>query len=450
VAAAPRAETTEPRAEDKLRRGIGFFGLLAFSVGINIGAGLFILVNVAAGLTGPSIVVAMLIAAVPALLALVPYTMLACGYPTVAGTYRYAKLLHPGAGFAVAAVLITAVLIGGQPLFAIVAGEYLGELIPVPPLLIGVISLVVFFGVNLLGVRPTALIQITLIAGLLLALALFVVMGAGSVQSENFTPFLDGGVPGLLAAAGLLFALMAGGLGIIDVGDEVKDPRRLYRQVLPLGMFVVLVFYIGIMIVTGGAVRAADLADETLVIVAEEFMGSAALGFFIVAGAAVAGLTTLNVIYTLVARALMVLSADGLLPRTFREVSNRSAVPHYALAFAFVVSTLALLAGPPREFLGAILNVGLVTAVALVALSASRVPRNHPEIFERSGVGISVRTLKGACYSVVVLNSLIFLLLTAAAPLATLFQAVVAAVAFFHWRRRASAQAPPAEVAARA
>jgi basic amino acid/polyamine antiporter, APA family len=421
--------------EHKLKREIGFFGLLAFSVGINIGAGLFILVNVAAGITGPSVMVAMLIAAVPAFLALIPYTMLACGYPTTTGTYRYAKLLHPTVAFVTAAVLVTAVLVGGQPLFARVAGEYLGELLPVSPLLIGAVSLVAFYVVNLLGVRPTAVIQVTLMAVLLLALVMFVVLGAPEVSTANFTPFLDGGVAGLLASAGLLFALMAGGLGIIDVGEEVVDPKRLYKRVLPLGMVLVLVLYIFIIVVTVGAVPAAQLEDETLVVVAETFMGDAALAFFIVGGAAVAGLTTLNVIYTLVARAFMVISGDGLLPRGLGEVHARTGTPTVALTAAFVVAIIAFLVQPPTQFLGAILNLGPVLSAAVVSLGASRVPEHHPEILERSGLRLNPRVLKAACYAVATINTLIILLLTAATPLATLLALVVASAAFWHLRR---------------
>jgi basic amino acid/polyamine antiporter, APA family len=436
-----------PTGESKLKREIGFWGLLAFSVGINVGAGLFILVNVAAGLTGPSVPIAMLIAAVPAFLALVPYTMLACGYPTTTGSYRYAKLLHPGVAFVVAAILITAVLVGGQPLFARVAGEYLGELLPVSPLLVGIVSLVGFYVVNLLGVRPTAVLQIVLMVALVAALVVFVVAGVPEVRGENFTPFLDGGALGLLAASGLLFALMAGGLGVIDVGDEVMDPRRLYKRVLPLGMVVVLVLYIGITVVTVGAVPSAELEDETLVVVAETFMGDAVLGFFIVAGAAVAGLTTLNVIFTLVARALMVISGDGLAPRAFGQVDPRSGTPTVALTFAFAVSMVALLAQLPTQFLGALLNLGPVAAVAAVSLAGARVPEHHPEILERSGLAVSPRLLKVAGYTVAAFNGFIVLLLTAATPLATLVAALVAGAAVLWWRRVGQATATPTTAA---
>jgi basic amino acid/polyamine antiporter, APA family len=403
--------------EPGLRRTIGFFGLLAFSVGINIGAGLFVLVNVAGSITGPSMPVAMLIGAVPAVLALVPYTMLARGYPTTSATYRYAKLLDPRLAFVVLTIVVIAILIGGQPLFALAAGEYLNELIPVSPLLIGAVAITLFYVVNVLGVRPTVVVQVVLMVALIAALVLFVVTGTGSIESENLSPFLPEGAVGLFVAAGLLFALMAGGLFIVDVGDEVVEPMRIYRRVLPLGMAVVVVLYVFITLITAGAVPYAQLEDETLVTVAEEFMGPAALGFFIVGGALVAAVTTMNVTFTLVARGMLVVARDGLLPQALGR-TGRFASPVRALTVAYLISIAAFFAQLPPRFMGAVLNMGLLLAITLVALAALRVPERHPEIYEPSRATLPVSRLRLACRAVIVLNTLIFLLLVAATPAA--------------------------------
>lgn len=394
------------------------------------------LVNLAGSITGPSMPVAMLIAAVPALLALVPYTMLARGYPTTSATYRYSKLLDARVAFVVLTAVVVAILIGGQPLFALAAGEYLNELVSVPPLLIGAVALTAFYGVNVLGVRPTVVVQVVLMVALIAALLLFVVAGAPSVEGGNLSPFLPEGVPGLLVAAGLLFALMAGGLFIVDVGDEVVDPVRIYTRVLPLGMGIVLVLYVFITAITAGAVPYTRLEDETLVTVAEQFMGSAALGFFIVGGALVAAVTTMNVTFALVARGMMVVARDGLLPAAIGRVSRRGS-PVRALTISYLISMLAFLAQPPTRFLGAVLNMGLLLAITLVTVSALRVPDIHPGIYEPSRDALPLRRLRLACRIVIALNALIFLLLAAATPIAFAGLAAVVAGAWAYRRSRA-------------
>lgn len=425
-------ETSEPG----LSRSIGFFGLLAFSVGINIGAGLFVLVNVAGAITGPSMPLAMLIAAVPALLALVPYTMLARGYPTTSATYRYSKLLDTRIAFLVMAVIFVAILVGGQPLFATAAGDYLEELVSIPPLVTGAVVLTLFYGVNVFGVKPTVIAQVVLMVALMVALLLYVVLGAGSVEADNFSPFLAEGPVGLLVASGLLFGLMAGGLFIIDVGDEVVDPERMYRRVLPLGMLLVLVLYLFITVITAGAVPFTQLEDETLVTVAEEFMGSGTLGFFIIGGALVASVTTLNVTFTLVARGLLAVARDGLLPAKLGTVGRRWGSPVAALTLAYVVSLIAFFIQPPAQFLGALLNMGLLLSITTVTLAAMRVPERHPEIYAVSADDLPLGRLRMACRAVVVLNTLIFLLLAVATPLAFAVLLVVLGAAWLYRRGR--------------
>ncbi len=81
--------------ENKLKKRIGFIGLLAMCVGLNIGGALFALTSIAAGLTGPSLPLAMLISSIPAMLALLPYSVLTSAIPTTSATYRYAQMVSP-------------------------------------------------------------------------------------------------------------------------------------------------------------------------------------------------------------------------------------------------------------------------------------------------------------------------------------------------------------------
>ena len=421
-----------------LRREIGFAGLLAFSVGINIGAGLFVLVNVAAELTGPSMMVAVVLAAIPAMVALIPYTVLARGYPTTSATYRYAQLASPRLAQMLVATVIAAILIGGLPLFARAAGDYLSEVVPVAPVVIGLLALALFAAVNGWGVKPTVVVQVVLIAALIGALVLYVALGAGAVDSANLTPFLDGGAPGLLVAAGILFALMAGGLFIVDVGEEVIDPRRIFGTVLPLGMVIVLALYVGIFIVTAGAVPAERLEDETLVVAAEEFMGTAPFAIFVVGGALVAAVTTLNITFTLVSRAMLAVSRDGMLPRVFARLDPRTGAPVVALGAAWAAGSAVFLVDLPTQYLGTMLNIGLVLAISGVALAGLSLPERHPEIFADGRGRIGPGLMRAASRAVLAMNAFIVLLLFAGSPAAGLTVVAIAAATML-----VASRAPP-------
>lgn len=117
----------DTHAETKLRPRIGFFGLLAMSVGMNIGGAVFALTTTAAGMSGPSLPLAMMISSIPALLAVVPYCMLTMSLPTTSATYRYIQLFSPALALVSSMTLIVCILIGAQPLFALAFGMYLGK-----------------------------------------------------------------------------------------------------------------------------------------------------------------------------------------------------------------------------------------------------------------------------------------------------------------------------------
>lgn len=418
-----------------LRREIGFAGLLAFSVGVNIGAGLFVLVNIAAEWAGPSMMVAIAIAGVPAMVALVPYTVLARGYPTTSATYRYAQLASPRLAQMLVATVIASILIGGMPLFARAAGDYLSEVVPIAPTAIGLAGLALFAAVNLWGVRPTAIIQVALMAALIGSLLLYVVLGAGAIDSANLTPFFDGGAGGVLVASGLLFALMAGGLFIVDVGEEVIDPRRIFGSVLPLGMAIVLVLYLGIFAVTAGAVPAASLEGETLVVAAREFMGAETFAVFAIGGALVASVTTLNITFTLVSRAMLAVARDGMLPRALGHVDPRTGTPTVALAVAWALGTVAFLVDLPTIYLGAMVNIGLVLAISGVALAGLSLPERHPRIFAAGRGRIGRRLLRRTSRAVLVMNGFILILLCIGSPAAGITVATVAGVTGLAVRR---------------
>lgn len=429
--------------EGNLRRDIGFLGLLALCVGINIGGGLFVLVNLAAAETGPSLPLAMLLSAVPALLAIVPYRVLARGYPTAGATYRYMRLWSPRGAYMAGMALLLSIVFGGQPLFALMTGEYLARLEQVTwsPRAIAVVTLVLFYVLNLAGVRSAMAVQSVLLFVLLGSLAAFVVLGAGDVQAARFADPLAGGAMGLVTATVMLYALLAGGLFIVEVGGEVADPRRVFGAVLPLGMLLVLALYVGMTIVAVGAVPWQTMEGTTLVEVAEVFMSPGWVTVFVLGGAVVAGVTTINGVYALVSRGMLVIAEEGLLPRSVGAVNRRFGTPHVALTVCFAGSLLALLAGPDQTFLGVLMNLGLVVAIAAVCMAAYHLPDRHPDVFAAGAQGLSRRALRAISGVVVGLNVVVVLALTSEAPLPALLL-LVASLAGGVWHARLSRARP--------
>ena len=83
----------------------------------------------------------------------------------------------------------------------------------------------------------------------------------------------------------------------------------------------------------------------------------------------------------------------------------------------------------PTQYLGTMLNIGLVLAISGVALAGLSLPERHPEIFAAGRGRIGPRLMRAASRAVLAMNAFILLLLFAGAPAAGLTVVAIAAAA---------------------
>ncbi len=387
---------------------IGFWGLLAMWVGLNIGGSLFALTSLAAGLSGPALPIAMLISALPALLAVLPYSILSSSQPTTCGSYRYAQMVHPTMALVVMLSLTICILIGAQPLFGLAFGSFLTHIAPVHPIAVGVGVLTFFYIINLLGISLATRIQIIMFVLLMATLFIFIVTGAPHVKASNFNTLFPMGAGGVFAAAGLLFTFCTGGFFIIDLGGEVITARRIFPRVLLLGMILVIALYLMILVISVGAVPWEWLEGKSLIHVAEQFMSRPALVFFIVGGALGACATTINGIFAIASRGIMVLAKDGLLPEILGRVHPRFGSPYWGLTLCWLICVVSLVTIPSLMFFGSMLNLGLILAITVVSLAGLVLPSRLPGMFSNASIKVSGTLNKAVCIAIIILNTLIF------------------------------------------
>ncbi len=212
---------------------------------------------------------------------------------------------------------------------------------------------------------------------------------------------------------------------------------------LPVGIGLAVVIYVMISIVTVGSVDWAGLREASLIEVAGRFMPRAALAYFIVGGALVACATTINIIFTIISRGLLVISAEGLLPSFMGRVGRRFGTPYLGLTAAFLVSALSLVVIPGISFLpslmffGSTLNLGLIFCISVVVLAGYVFPRRYPEWFSRARCPGSAKAVRRVCGLSLVLNALIFaFLMVAVGKAAFLFLAVAGGSFLYGWSKR--------------
>jgi APA family basic amino acid/polyamine antiporter len=402
-----------------MKKQVGFFGLLALSVGFNIGGSLFGLTTVAAGLTGPGLPLALLVSVLPILLAVLPYAMMASAAPTTAGSYRYMQLLNPSLALVVILSGVTCAMIGGLPLMSQIFGLFFQAILPVDPLISSLTVLTIFYLVNVAGIRSAVWVQLVLVLFMISALVLYITQGATQFDLGRFAELFPQGIGGLLAAAGLLFTLLAGGLAMVDLGGEVVNARQTIPRVLLWGVLIVVAINLSILTVTAGAADTTALEGKTLVHVAANFMSATQLGYFIVAGALLACATSINTLFTLVSRWLVVLGSEGLLPRFLSRVDTERGSAFSSLTLAYVLAATALLTRSSLLFFGTLLNFPLLLGISLISLLVIMLPHRYPLFYERSAFHPPSLILWAVCGMVVVTNVLIFIFLASASHKAT-------------------------------
>ncbi|HYH11860.1 MAG TPA: APC family permease, partial [Thermomicrobiales bacterium] len=154
----------------------------------------------------------------------------------------------------------------------------------------------------------------------------------------------DGGLYGVLQAAGLLFFAFAGYARIATMGEEVRDPKTTIPRAIPIALFLTVVVYAVIGLTALVATGPDALAGSSVPLAtAMDVAGVGNLDVVVRVGAVVASLGALLALIAGIGRTSLAMARNGDLPGWLAAVHSRNRVPHHAeIALAVVVSALVL------------------------------------------------------------------------------------------------------------
>jgi len=403
--------------EGALDADIGLFEAVAIQVGIVVGAGLFAVTGVAVADAGPGVGLSYVVAILAISLSLVPTAVLGSLYPTVGGNYRYpSRLWSPRVAFLAAWGMAVSVLAGGLPLYGITFGNYLDSLVAVDVRLVGLLAVTVFFLVNLAGIEPAARVQQLMLVTLGASLLAFIFFGAPAVESGNLSPAFPNGAGGVLAGAALLYFVCMGANFIVDIGGELRDAALTIPRSFLVSIPLILVAYVLVSLVAVGVVGWEALIEEPLTVAADAAL-SDSLGAFFAVGALFAVATTINAVYMIAPKYLLVLAEDDIFPEHFGRVNDRFGTAHWGLAFVFLVSIPFLLSPLSADQHSSLMAFGSLVLVVPVMVSAISLVRNRPAIYEDAPYRVSPRLLVWTAGAGVVVNVALFAVLVTEDPL---------------------------------
>ena len=260
-----------PAEQVTLSRSLSLFTITMIGVGAMIGAGIFVLTGIAAGVAGPALVLAFALNGLVALLTASAYAELGSAFPEAGGGYLWVKEgLGGGNGFLAGWMSWFAHAVAGS-LYALAFGRFTVELMDMAglpdfglsihtrTLLLMTLVIIAFTYINYRGASETGTVGNIITMTKIIILALFILFGILAMLRteawhERFTKeFLPNGFLGVLMAMGLTFIAFEGYEIIAQSGEEVVDPQRNVPRAIFYSILVAVSIYILVSITAIGA-----------------------------------------------------------------------------------------------------------------------------------------------------------------------------------------------------
>jgi APA family basic amino acid/polyamine antiporter len=383
-----------------LKRSMGLFALLMFSVGSIIGTGIFVILGEAIPKAGPAVIVSFVLAAVVCAFSALSYAELAGTIPVSGSSYSYAyatlgEILAWVCGWCLMleyGVAVSAVAVGwGQYLneFLNAFGLQIPAELAYPPgeggvfNLPAVIVVVACMFLLLRGVSESATMNNIMVILKLGILLFFCAVAFTAFDGGNFEPFMPLGVAGIGAAAGQVFFSYIGFDAASTAGEEAKNPKRDLPIAIIGSLIVVTVMYLLVTIAAIGANGGqpedyeGQSGEAILATIASEVTGGTWAGTLIALGAVVSIFSVVLVTMYGQTRILFAMGRDGLLPKVFTKVDPRTQTPvNNTIIVTVIISVLAALV--PLGQLAEATSIGTLFAFMIVNAGVISLRRSRP------------------------------------------------------------------------
>jgi basic amino acid/polyamine antiporter, APA family len=372
-----------------LTRELDLFGAVVMGLGSILGTGVFVSLGVAAGIAGPAVIVAVVLAALIAICNGLSSAQLAATHPVSGGTYEYGyRYLSPQLGFtagwlfllAKSASAATAALGFAGYLLSSVGWTAQGWLVPVALATVLGLTLIAYGGVQKSRRANGVLVCVTLAA-----LGFFVMAGVPLLIGQgmtNFRPMFPHGTDpaGLLQATALLFVAYGGYARITTMAEEVRSPAQTIPCAIILCLGLTMAVYLAIAIVAVGVVGAPALGDAALggaplVRVVQKF-GVPGGAQILAVGAMTALLGVLLNLILGLSRVLLAMARRGDMPRSLAQLNAAQTTPGRAvLAMGGAIALLVLVGNVKTTWSFSAFSV--LGYYALANLAALQLPRDN-------------------------------------------------------------------------
>ena len=385
--------TTNQSTKD-LKRVLTRNNLMGIAVGQIIGAGVMVMSISALGMTGRSVNIAFVIAAIFTVIAAIPIIFYSSVLRMRGGLYTQAAVFI---GNTFSGVYIVQYIFSNMSIamYAIGLTSYIVSLLPAAAsyqMWINFGIMTVFFVLNFFGVEWMAKIQDIMFYVLIAALLVFTAFGLPKVHWSGYfgnelfgRPLIENGLMGLFQASAFLTFATGGATVIVNMSAEAINPQKDIPFVTITSTVGVALLYALMASVIGGVLPPDEvLAAGNLAPIAMAILPRPLYYFFVIGGACFALGTTLNATIGWVTKPIMQACEDGWFPRVLATLHPKYKSPMYLLLIFYIINLLPIFFGLDVSTIGnwVLLLQNIVNVV--MVLGVLRLPKLFPEQWEKS------------------------------------------------------------------
>ncbi len=348
---------------------LGLFDFTMIVVSLVIGMGIFRTpANVAAASPTPVIFfIAWFAGGLVALCGALTYAEIGSRLPVMGGYYKvFSYAYHPSIAFGINCIILVSNAASGAAV-ALVGSEYItsviipsakdADYIQTVHISIALAAIVIFYGINMLGLRLSAKTQTVLTVikiGLVLLLItpLFFTSGNAASSSSLITSSIDPGFMEYIKAFGIGLVAVSFTYGgyqqTINFGSEVDRPNKNIPRGIFMGIFIIITLYLTINYAYVHVIGFEELktSKNIAAIMASKIFGVDAeriLSMLLFLSV----LAYINVLLLSNPRVMVAMSEDKILPAAFQKRNSRGALTLALTVFAGLAAVIVFWA---KEF----------------------------------------------------------------------------------------------------
>lgn len=372
-------------------------------VGAMIGAGMFVLIGIAAGVAGPGLILTFVLNGIIAWLTAMSYAELGSCYHDAGGGYLWVKEALPKWNGFLSGWMSWFAHAVACSLYALGFGAYFEHLLTEfainmphwgflsPQKILAASVAFVFAYVNYRGASEAGkvgnLITLTKVVILLIFIGfgLELILRQGDWQT-TFSPFLPHGFGGVFKAMGLTFIAFQGFEVIAQSSEEIKNPKKSIPRAVFLSLIIVVPIYILVAFVSIGTVKHAGMTpwdylaqqkETALVDVARNFFIGG--GVLLLIGGLISTVSALNATIYSSSRVAFAMGRDRNFPAFFSKVHKKNHTPHWSILISLAIIVMMAVSLPIEDVASAA-DIMFLLLFLQVNLAMIRLRKQRPDL----------------------------------------------------------------------